>query len=705
MPNARPHLLRVVACLCVLEVLGYLAATLLVSHDGTSGKVLDNVIYPMMEALAVVLLGLAARHASGRRRAFYALAAASTSAGLCADIIWVILVLVVHRHPTPSLADVFYLGGLLMLGPALWVGFGLGSSGQRIRALLDALMWLVVLIYVAVTVVIVPQLRDRQLSAADKVALAETLLAVVAGVWVTGVLMVGPRRIPLGMKLVTLGIAAQAVAWVAYSYVSTVNPVQDGSWVVTLTGWQVAWAFLIAGSVAELTGAGANTSLQRPARSQGVWVTTVGVVALLGLIVLLSAHNNVDLVAVTAAVVGVVIVVTRLHTALADRAQLAGEMQTMAETDALTGIANRRMFDARLITTAQRAAERGETIGLITIDVDHFKTINDGYGHPLGDKVLQQVANRLANVVRPSDTLARMGGEEFAVLAPGITVASIGLLAERCRHALCASVVAIDDVSIPVTISVGAACMPGHARHADELLRVADRALYEAKANGRNLSHVGFAGSPQRTIPIPETGAVGWLELLADRLDGEQARQEHSMAMVELAALLCRRIGASVDVRRRCLSAARLHDIGKVGTPHHILIKPGPLTTAEMLIMRDHVRVGVEILSACPETRDIAAIVGEHHERIDGAGYPTGKRGSEISVEAQVISVADSWTAMLSDRPYRAALSTGEARQEMLDGAGTQFDGSIVAALLDIVDQPRSAIRPGTPRRRAPSYG
>lgn len=686
MPRVRPRLLAVVASLCALEVLGYLVATRLVSHNGTSGKLLDDFIYPIMEATAVVLLGLAARHASGRRRWFYVLAAVSTGAGLCADITWVLLVLVIHRFPSPSLADVFYMVGLLMLGPVLWVGFGFGSRGQRIRSLLDALMWLVVLIYVAVTVLIVPQLREGALSAADKVALAETLLAVVAGIWVAGVLMVGQKRIPLGMKLVTLGIAAQAASWLAYSYVYTVSPVQDGSWV--LTGWQVTWALLIVGALAELTGDGADVSQPRVARGLSVWVTTVGVAVLLGLIMLLSPGHHVDLIAVIAALVGFAIVVTRLHVSLSDREQLAGEMQAMAETDALTGIPNRRVFDARLSATAERAARRGETVGAITIDIDHFKAINDGYGHPLGDVVLQQVANRLATVVRPSDTLARMGGEEFAVLAPGITLASIGELAERCRHAICDSPIALGGVSIPVTISVGAACMPGHAQHADELLRVADRALYEAKANGRNVVHVGFAGSPQRSIPIPETGAVGWLEVLADRLDSEQARQEHSIAMVELAALLCKRTGASVAVRRRCLAAARLHDIGKVATPLHILTKPASLTTSETLIMRDHVRAGVEILSACPETRDIAAIVGQHHERIDGSGYPNGKRGNEISIEAQIISVADAWTAMLSDRPYRAALSIDEAREQMLNGAGTQFEGSIVAALLDIVDQP-----------------
>ena len=265
--------------------------------------------------------------------------------------------LVVHRYPTPSLADVFYLVGLLILGPALWVGFGFGSRGQRIRALLDALMWLVVLIYVAVTVMIVPQLRGGQLSGADKVALAETLLAVVAGIWVAGVLMVGQKRIPLGMKLVTLGIAAQAASWVAYSYIYTVSPIQDGSWV--LTGWQATWALLIVGAVAELNGDGSDVSGQRASRGLSVWVTTVGVVVLLGLIMLLSPGLNVDLVAVIAALVGFLIVATRLHVSLSDRDQLAGEMRAMAETDALTGIANRRVFDARLSTaTAQRRTAR-----------------------------------------------------------------------------------------------------------------------------------------------------------------------------------------------------------------------------------------------------------------------------------------------------------------------------------------------------------
>jgi two-component system, cell cycle response regulator len=686
----RPPWLVGVSALCAVEALAYLVATRLVSANGTSGRLLGDVVYPVMELVAVVLLGLAARHATGQRRRFFALMAVSTGAGLCGDITWAVLVLVAHRYPTPSLADVLYVLGLVLLGPVLLVGYAFGSGGRRIRALLDASIWLVVLAYMALTLVIMPEVRSVGLGAADVTALVETLLAVLAGLWVTVALMVAHRRLPLGVALVMLGIAAQAMSWFVYSYVFTVRGVEDGSWVSAC--WQVTWGLLIAGAVAELTRSDDVIHQKHATGSGSVWPATIGVIVLLGLVMVFSPAVSVDSLAIGAGVLGVVIVLVRLHLSLTERQRLAAQLLVLAETDALTELPNRRAFDAGLAVAASRALESGEPAGVLVIDVDHFKKVNDGYGHPVGDRVLQLLAHRLAGVMRPGDTLSRMGGEEFAVLACGVTTPSIAALAERCRHSLSSEPIAVDGLAIPVTISVGAACIPEHARHTEELLRVADRALYVAKDQGRNGVHVGFASSPQRSIPMPDAGSVAWLEALADRLDGEQARQEHSIAMIDIAAQLCRSVGVSTPQRRRCLAAARLHDIGKVGTPLYILTKPAPLTTAETMVMQDHVRTGVELLLACPETRDIAPIVGEHHERIDGTGYPNGKRGDEISVEAQIISVADAWTAMLSDRPYRNALSTAEARRELLRGAGTQFEGGIVAALLDLADQPTPAL-------------
>jgi putative nucleotidyltransferase with HDIG domain len=176
-----------------------------------------------------------------------------------------------------------------------------------------------------------------------------------------------------------------------------------------------------------------------------------------------------------------------------------------------------------------------------------------------------------------------------------------------------------------------------------------------------------------------------YLEGLADEVDLHHREPGLSLAMLELAAKLCEALGLDPPQRRRCLVAARLHDIGKIGVPKRILGKAGPLTDEEWSVMREHVRLGVDMLLRCPETRDAAAVVADHHERPDGRGYPAGKSGAEISVEAGIVSVLDAWTAMLAEAPYKRRRSPQEAERELLSGRGTQFDVHVVDALLRIV--------------------
>ena len=678
----RSRVVATVAALCTIEVLGYLAATRFVSANGTSGKILGDVVYPLMEAAAAVMLGLAAVRASGRRRAFFGWLAAATAAGLCGDVTWAVLVLVFHRSPTPSPADAFYIVGLALLAPALWVEFG--SPARRWRELLDVSMIMLVLAYLTITLVVRPEIGS--IAATDAPAIAETVLATVAGLWAISAVLVAPRRPPIGLQLVTWGIVAQAASWIAYSYVFSVRGVQDGSW--TYTGWQATWALLIVGAVVELIGDQAGSGTERPRRGPNVWVTAAGFVLLIGLILIWSPFRRTDPLAVTVGVTGVGIVLARLHLSLRERDRLNERLREMAETDALTGVSNRRVFDARLRSAADSARATGRPVGVLAIDIDRFKLINDRHGHATGDRVLQLAATRLAAAVRPDDLLSRTGGEEFAVLALGITPASITTLAERCRRAMAAEPAVVDGTAIPITISVGAACMPGHAEHTDELLRVADHALYEAKSRGRNRIHVGVARAVHESFEAPDGGILSHLEQLAGTLDGDPKLRRHAEAMADVTARLCKRMGVSAAQRRRCLVAASLHDIGRVGTPRHILAKPGPLSAAEMMVVRDHVRTGVDLLLAFPETHDLAGIVRDHHEHVDGSGYPEGRHGDEISIEARVIAVAAAWTAMRADRPHRPALTAERARAELLRRAGGQFDTSVVAALLDLLDHP-----------------
>lgn len=130
-----------------------------------------------------------------------------------------------------------------------------------------------------------------------------------------------------------------------------------------------------------------------------------------------------------------------------------------------------------------------------------------------------------------------------------------------------------------------------------------------------------------------------------------------------------------------------LHDIGKVGVPEAVLCKPGPLDDAEWAVMREHPAIGAQIVSPIRFLAGAVEIVRSHHERWDGAGYPRGLRGEEIPLAARVFSVADSFDAMTSDRPYRAALPLQRTLAEIRDGAGTQFDPNVARAFLELVDE------------------
>jgi two-component system cell cycle response regulator len=159
----------------------------------------------------------------------------------------------------------------------------------------------------------------------------------------------------------------------------------------------------------------------------------------------------------------------------------------MAITDALTGLRTRRFLEQALDTEAPRADRHEASIGLLLLDVDYFKKVNDGHGHHGGDRVLCEVARRLGELVRPGDVVARYGGEEFAVLLPGATGAELARIGERVRRGIANTPVAMDrEALVSVTVSIGAAMLPDHVDSPTDLTLTADRALYAAKESGRN---------------------------------------------------------------------------------------------------------------------------------------------------------------------------------------------------------------------------
>lgn len=170
---------------------------------------------------------------------------------------------------------------------------------------------------------------------------------------------------------------------------------------------------------------------------------------------------------------------------LARMAGLVATQRRAAITDGLTGLRTRRAFEESLAVECRRAARHGYEVGLLIIDVDHFKQVNDTYGHPAGDRMLQEVATRLRLSARAGSVVGRYGGEEFVVLTPHTSPEELHAVAERLRIAVAGlPVAAADDVLLGVTVSVGAATGTDPA----VLTQTADIALYEAKAAGRNRS-------------------------------------------------------------------------------------------------------------------------------------------------------------------------------------------------------------------------
>jgi two-component system, cell cycle response regulator len=180
------------------------------------------------------------------------------------------------------------------------------------------------------------------------------------------------------------------------------------------------------------------------------------------------------------------------HAALALRnADLHNEIKRLATTDGLTGLSNRRVFEATITREVARAARSGEPLSLVMVDVDHFKRINDALGHQVGDEVLRHLGKVLRTSCREMDLAARYGGEEFVLLLPGCDAEMAALIAEQVRvNVVCGAPVAC-------TVSAGVAVMPHHALSVRDLVASADAALYRAKRGGRDRVVVQPLGRPR----------------------------------------------------------------------------------------------------------------------------------------------------------------------------------------------------------------
>lgn len=360
-----------------------------------------------------------------------------------------------------------------------------------------------------------------------------------------------------------------------------------------------------------------------------------------------------------------------------------------SRTDPLTHLTNRRGHREALDLELERALRADTPLALLMGDLDHFKEINDRFGHHVGDAALRRAANVLTQGKRQIDAVARVGGEEFALVLPNTGAHEAFGVAERLRAQLRKE---FAGDAVPLTISFGVAAFPTHGATAGALLRTADEALYAAKGGGRDMTVIysSSLGELRGESGARDIAAERFLAVVLDLAEAVDVRfsgsARHCETVARYAEITARELGLPDEQTERVRLAGMLHDIGKVGVPNSILSKPGPLTDEEREVIRRHPELGAQILEH-DSLADVRSWVAAHHERPDGRGYPRGLTASEIPIEASIVAVADAFEAMTSNRSYRVAMPQSAARDELARHAGTQFDRAVLEALFAVLDR------------------
>lgn len=400
-------------------------------------------------------------------------------------------------------------------------------------------------------------------------------------------------------------------------------------------------------------------------------------------------------------------------------AGLFEEVKKQAITDPLTGIFNRRYFEENIVKEAERSLRLKQPFSLISMDLDFLKKINDTYGHQYGDIAIKTISNVLKREARSIDIPARIGGEEFNLLLPGVDSKGASIAAERIRKSIENQVI---DTIGGITASIGVATFLEHSDRIDELIELADQAMYKAKVNGRNQVQIAQQQSEinwqqiaidtfidilaKKRIPVSDDVS----NVITQKLKKVQVEDKNSKDVLYsivdmisqtynqmyktgttkskllLAVMIAKKLDLPKDEIDKLRLAILLYDIGNIMIPEEIFNKKDPLTEKEKEVIKQHPVIAArEILKPISNIQDIIPIIESHHENWDGKGYPKQKSGIEIPVTSQIVLLVDAFYAMTQDRPYRQAYTIDEIIEIIKSEAGKQWNQQLVDDFIYVV--------------------
>ena len=357
------------------------------------------------------------------------------------------------------------------------------------------------------------------------------------------------------------------------------------------------------------------------------------------------------------------------------------------DADPVTGLLSHSAFNERLAAEMEQARAAGRDLALAVLDIDRFREVNERLGHTAGDRALREVAARLRRVARPGEALGRVEGDQFGWIQTDADDVAGLIAATRARVAVFSEPIAgVGRLSGSFGVATAAA-----AESPGELVRLAVGALYWAKEQG--LPAVRYTRDVDRALSAEERArrlerqqTLATVQALARAVDAKDAStRRHSERVADLCVALATALGWQPERSAQLREAALVHDVGKIGIPDAILLKPGRLTREEFAQITTHVELGVSIVAGVLSAEQVHWIAA-HHERLDGRGYPKQVAADEIPEGARILAVADAWDVMTSDRPYSPPLSVEDALEECRMSTGGQFDPRVVAALEALVE-------------------
>ncbi|MEI7474134.1 MAG: diguanylate cyclase [bacterium] len=399
-------------------------------------------------------------------------------------------------------------------------------------------------------------------------------------------------------------------------------------------------------------------------------------------------------------------------------AGLFEQIRDQAVTDPLTKLFNRRHFDQCLASEADRSVRLKQPFSIITLDLDHLKFINDTYGHNAGDAAIKMIGLVLYENARSIDVPARCGGEEFAVILPGVDLDGALIAAERLRVAIETS--AVEGVG-RITASIGVGTFFRHTDSIGELLELVDQAMYRAKRNGRNQVQIALANSEMdwrqimldtfmdmlakqhvnlsqpvvkeitkrlKSEDTKEKSLIDCLSYIVDNINHVfspmyQLKNGEKLYIIDK---ICKKLEMIDSEIEKIKIASLLHDLGNLIIPENLLLKPGPISSDEKKFILNHpIITAKEILKPLNSANHIVSMLEYHHEHWSGAGYPGNLAGENIPVGSRILFILDAYFAMVSNRPHRKALTNNEALQILKEGANNEWDGKIIDLFINVL--------------------